>query len=371
MPSVNGLDHVIAAKTGLSHIDGERGILVYRGHFAGELAKRRTFEEVAHLLWTGRLPDPQEQETLRTALASARRLPDVVRRIVDDLPPSLDHMSVLRTAVSAAGVSGAGADGNGWPPTLAQAIRFAGLVPAAVARHNARLYGQQPLEPDPILSHVADSLRMILGHPAPEAHVRALEGYLILTMDHGLNASTFAARVVTSTQSDMASALTAALGAMKGPLHGGAPSEVMDMLDQIGDAGRAEAWLRARLDAGERLMGFGHRLYRTRDPRAAALHEIVAALTGDDPWFNLAVRTEAEATQLLAQYKPGRRLYTNVEYWAAAIFRTIGIPKPLYTPTFSISRVVGWTAHILEQATCNRLIRPRSEYDGPLPLSPS
>lgn len=362
MATVNGLEHVVAAETELSMVDGERGVLVYRGHLAPELATSHSFLEVAHLMWTGHLPDASERQRLEQQMAETRVLPDALIALLDALPANIDMMSALRTVVSAVHPT------QEWPPTVEDAARFAALVPTVIAHRYARLSGRDPVVPSSDLSHVANYLYMLTGQMPQQSHVRALEAYLILTIDHGLNASTFAGRVAASTRADMAAALTAALGTMKGPLHGGAPSGVMDMLEQIGTKDQAERWIREALERGERLMGFGHRVYKTRDPRAVALRQVVAELSGSDTWFDLATHTEETAIRLLEAYKPGRQLYTNVEYWAAAILRAVNIPKPLYTATFSASRVVGWTAHILEQSANNRLIRPQSVYVGPTPV---
>jgi citrate synthase len=359
--TVNGLDGVVAADTDIAMVDGQRGRLVYRGALAGELAVSHSFEEVAHLLWTGHLPDAQELAWVRRELEASRHLSPELIRVVEALPPELDLMSALRTVVSATPSQ------SGWPPAVAEAVRFAGLVPVVVARRLALIDGRAAANPRADLGHVANYLWMLSGQEPAPAHVRALEAYLVLTMEHGMNASTFASRVAVSTASDMPAALTAALAAMKGPLHGGAPSGVMDMLTAIGRPEEAETWMRRELEAGRRLMGFGHRIYRTTDPRAVALREVVRGLSGTDPWFLLAVSAEQTALRLLAEFKPGRALYTNVEYWAAAILRAVGIPQAAYTATFSVSRVVGWSAHVLEQAANNRLIRPQSRYVGPLP----
>jgi citrate synthase len=356
----SGLEGVVAAQTELSLVDGQQGILVYRGHLAKDLAQNCTFEEVAFLLWHGHLPSKVELAQFTTSFAKARILPEYVRKIIDNIPAQADMMSVLRTAISAVGT------GSHWPPTVDEAMRLTALVPTVIGYREARLRGEHPVEPNAKLSHVENYLTMLNkgNRPSPE-HVKALEAYLIITMEHGMNASTFTARVITSTESDMTSAITGAIGAMKGPLHGGAPSEVMNMLTEIGSPENAESWLRAELEAGHLLMGFGHRVYKTRDPRAMALQEVVAAQSQGDPWFQLSVHVEDTAVRLLEEYKPGRKLYANVEYWAAAILRTVGIPKHLYTPTFTASRMVGWSANILEQSANNRLIRPQSEYVGP------
>lgn len=365
MTDVNGLQDVVAATTAIALVDGMQGKLVYRGFAARDLALTHSFEQVATLLW-GEKADGEtsaDGADLSARLLRARTVDPSILALLDQLPPQVDMMSVLRTAVSALGVA------NTWPPTADEAIHYTAKIPTMIAYRWARLRGVKPTAPHPDLPHVANYLYMLGdGIPASKEHVRALEAYMILAMEHGMNASTFAARVVTSTQSDLASALTAAIGAMKGPLHGGAPSEVMTMLEEIATPERARAWLIAELEAGRRLMGFGHRVYKTRDPRALALRDVIAQMQQDDPWFALALQVEAHAVDLLATYKPGRHLYANVEFFAACILRAVDIPKALYTATFTASRVVGWSAHVLEQATCNRLIRPQSIYVGPTPL---
>jgi citrate synthase len=358
----HGLEGVVAADTNISLVDGENGILVFRGYYAEDLAQGKTFEDVAHLLWNEHLPSETERARFAEALQGQRVLPDHVARIIDELPPQVDMMSVIRTAISSLEIN------QHWPPTTGQALRYTALVPTIVAYRHARLRHVEPTAPAPDLSHAANYLYMLNdGQPAPANHVAALEAYLIITMEHGMNASTFTGRVITSTQSDMASALAGAIGAMKGPLHGGAPSEVMHMLEDIGTQENIEPWLRQELNAGRRLMGFGHRVYKTRDPRAVALRHVVEHMGERDRWFDLSVAVEGAAVRILEEYKPGRRLYANVEFWAAAILRTVGLPKTLWTPTFTASRVVGWTAHMLEQAADNRLIRPQSLYVGPMP----
>lgn len=361
----SGLEGVVATATRIGLVDGERGHLVYRGHWARELAVSYTFEEVAHLLWFGSLPSPAEADPFRRQLAALRHLPPAVERIVDELPPEADMMSALRTAVSAH------ADASwGWPPTVEQAMALTARVPTIIARRYRRLHGQSVLDPRPDLAHTANYLYMLSGKEPAAAHVSALDAYLILTAEHGMNASTFAARVTTSTRSDMASAITSAIGTMKGPLHGGAPSAVDDTLEAIGSKENAEPHLRAVLERGERIMGFGHRIYKTVDPRAQALAEVARRVSGDDPWLDLALHVEDVAVRLLAEFKPGRRLYTNVEFYAAAVLRAVRLPKELYTPTFTAARMVGWTAHVLEQAQEDRLIRPQSLYVGPMPDEP-
>ena len=367
MVIVNGLDDVVAVQSEISLVDGERGQLIYRGMRAEDVASQHTFEEAAHLIWHGRLPSSREQAKLRAALTEQRDLPPHVQTIIAALPEETGIMDTLRTAVSALGT------GMAFPAAMNDVVSVTAKIPTVIAHWLARKRGIAPTPAPPGIDHVEYFLHALHGKLPSQAHADALSAYWILSMEHGMNASTFAARVTASTQTDLASALCAAIGAMKGPLHGGAPAEVFAMLDEIGDANKAESWLRDKLDRQERLMGFGHRIYRTYDPRAAALRAVVRKYAAEDPWFSLAERVETTALALLKEYKPQRPLYTNIEYYAAAVMRALQIPKELYTATFTASRIVGWCAHILEQEAHNRLIRPQSTYDGPLPepLCPS
>lgn len=366
MASVTGLEGVIAAETEISLVDGKQGELIYRGYWAKELAVRSTFEETAFLLWFGHLPEASELASFTAAWSKERALTPPIRQLLQLLPGDVPLMNVAQSALAALG-----GETMTWPPTTEQALRLTAVLPTIIAARFRLAQGLEPIEPDPTLSHSANYLYMLFGHKPEAAHVKALDAYLILGMEHGLNASTFAARVVASTESDLASALSAAVGAMKGPLHGGAPSEVTAMLEQIGEKANAEPWLREVLGKGGRLIGFGHRVYKTRDPRAEALREVLTGLSGDDPWFELAVHVEAEALRLLEEYKPGRGLYTNVEFYAAATMRAIGLPAALFTPTFTVARAVGWSAHLLEQAGVNRIFRPQSVYTGSRPTEVS
>ncbi|MHB1682395.1 MAG: citrate synthase [Bacilli bacterium] len=358
---VNGLDDVVAVQSEVSLVDGERGQLIYRGMRAEDVASQHTFEEAAYLIWHGRLPSSREQAKLRAALTEQRDLPPHLQTIIAALPEETGIMDTLRTAVSALGT------GMTFPTAMNDVVSVTAKVPTVIAHWLARKRGIAPTPAPPGIGHVEYFLYALHGELPSQAHADALSAYWILSMEHGMNASTFAARVTASTQTDLASALCAAIGAMKGPLHGGAPAEVFAMLDEIGDANKAESWLRDKLDRKERLMGFGHRIYRTYDPRAAALRAAVRKYAAEDPWFSLAERVETTALALLKEYKPQRPLYTNIEYYAAAVMRALQIPKELYTATFTASRIVGWCAHILEQEAHNRLIRPQSTYDGPLP----
>ncbi|MFY0544580.1 citrate synthase [Brevibacillus sp. H7] len=357
-----GLEGIVVAETDLSLVDGINGHLVYRNYWARDLAINHTFEEVAHLLWYGHLPNEQELAELKAKLKANRALPAHVKTVLDLIPKDVDMMSVLRTGVSALGEAG-----HSWPPSLDQVIALTAKMPTIVAYRHARLEGREPLEPNQDLDHTANYLYMLKGETPNSAHVRALDAYLILTQEHGMNASTFAGRVVASTQSDLISSITAAIGALKGPLHGGAPSEVTEMIEAIGTKENAEPWMRAKLEKGERLMGFGHRVYRTTDPRATALRVVASELSANDPWFDLATHVEQVGLKLLAEYKPNRKLNTNVEFFAAAVMRAVGLDDSLFTPTFAVSRVVGWSAHVLEQAQNNRIIRPQSNYTGKIP----
>lgn len=356
-----GLEGIVAAKTNLSLVDGEQGKLIFRGYSADKLARQCSFEEVAYLLWHGKLPAQAELTQLKKQLQSARELPQRLKSLIDGLPENMEMMAVLRTAISSLGVE------PEWPPSVGEAIRVTAVVPTILAYRYRRINNQEFVPPDKDLGHVANYLYMLKGNKPKDSHVKALNAYFILTAEHGMNASTFTSRVVASTQSDLFSALTGAIGAMKGPLHGGAPTGVIEMLNNIGSIADAENWLRKAIENGERLMGFGHRVYKTNDPRAEALKEVTADLKADDEWFALAGHVEKTAIRLLEEYKPGRRLYTNVEFYAAAIFRAVNLPEALYTPTFTASRVAGWSAHVLEQADNNRIFRPQSEYTGSMP----
>ncbi len=354
-----GLEGVIAATTTLSKVEGTAGRLIYRGYNIHDLARTTTFEEIAYLLWFGKLPTKIELVDLKVRLLEERTLPKVVLQVLSDLPPTTAPMDALRTAVSA--WAAATIEGK---PTLDQAIALTARFPLFLAAFHRLRNGLEPLESHPELGYAGNYLYLLSGQVPKEEHVKALDAYLVLLADHGMNASTFTARVVASTESDIASAVVAAIGALKGPLHGGAPSKVQDMLKAIGTQEQAEGWLRDALARGERLMGFGHRVYKTEDPRAEELREL--ARLADPQEFALARRVEELALALLEEQKPGRRLYTNVEYYSAVVLASAGLPGDLFTPTFAASRVAGWTAHILEQVANNRLIRPEAEYTGPM-----
>jgi citrate synthase len=330
-----GLEGVVAADTAISMVDGERGELIIRGYAVEELAPNATFEQVVAILGVGEF------------LKGERELPPIAYEVLRAAARRKDDpMDALRAA---AGIAGA-------PLTT---------FPTIVAAYWRLLHDRPPIAPRADLGHAANYLYMLDGQvPTPE-RVRGLETYLNTVVDHGLNASTFTARVITSTGSDLVSAIVGAVGALKGPLHGGAPGPALDMVFEIGDPSRAEAVLRRKIESGERLMGFGHRVYKVRDPRADVLAAAAERLLHGNPLYDLAKSVETTALRLLEEYKPGRRLQTNVEFYTALLLHGIGLETPLFTPTFAISRVAGWIAHCLEQKQTGRLIRPQSVYVGP------
>jgi citrate synthase len=353
----SGLDGVVAATTRLSHVDGERGELVIAGFQVGDLAEYATFEETTWLLWRGDLPSAGQLEAFRSELAARRALPPATLTLLRECAiGGIDPMDALR--IAAGTISMASDD----------ACAIVARVPTIVATFWRLRRGAEPLAPRRDLGHAANFLYMVSGEGPDPERVRALETYLNTVVDHGLNASTFTARVITSTGSDLVSSVVGALGALKGPLHGGAPGPALDMVFEIGEASRADAILRRRIEAGEKLMGFGHRVYKVRDPRADVLALAAQRLytrTGDMSFYALARSIEAAAIRLLEEYKPGRRLQTNVEFYTALLLHGLGLEAPLFTPTFAVSRVSGWIAHAFEQRGANRIIRPQSEYSGP------
>src|SRR5947209_1432211 len=358
-PNKGGLEGVVAATTAISKVEGTAVRLIYRGYNIHDLTRATSFEEVAHLLWFGHLPNKEELLDLKVRLLADRTLPDAILRILSDLTATTEPMDALRTATSAWGAMSIKGK-----PSIEQAIAVTARFPLFLAAFHRMRNGLQPLESHPELGHAANYLYLLTGKIPEEQHVKALDAYLVLLADHGMNASTFTARVVASTESDIVSAVVAAIGALKGPLHGGAPSKVLDMLQAIGTLENAEPWLRNAMAHGQRLMGFGHRVYKTEDPRAEELREM--ARVADPQEFVLARRVEELALALLEEEKPGRRLYTNVEFYSAVLLASVGLPGDLFTPAFAMGRVAGWTAHILEQIGNNRLIRPEADYTGPM-----
>jgi len=352
-PYSPGLEGVLAGETALAKVDGANGRLMYRGYPIVDLVRGGTYAQVAELLWTGEWP--------ASAHLPTAPLPDPVLVALRALPADAHPMDALRTATSVWGAI----NRPGWPPTVEQARTLTALAPSALAAFARLREGKDPVEPDFELGLAAGFLFQLRGEAPDEAAARALDAYFITGAEHGFNASTFTARVITSTQSDIASAVCGAIGALKGPLHGGAPSEVVNQLHEIGSVERAEQWLDDALDRGERLMGFGHRVYRAYDPRAAALRTVAEGMAGMADWLKLAVAVEDVALRKLEQRHPERALKTNVEYYAAAVLQGVGLPPDLFPATFALARHAGWTAHVLEQASANRLIRPDVRYVGP------
>jgi citrate synthase len=359
----SGLEGVVAAQTRLSSVDGQVGELIIAGFPVEELAGRATFEETIYLLWNDALPNAEQLDALRQRLAERRALPEATLDLLRAAAvQESDAMDVLRMAASTLSLQTKGVN-----DPQQDALTLVACFPTIVAAYWRLRQGHQPIAPRADLSQAGNFLYMLSGDEPGHERVRGLETYLNTVVDHGLNASTFTARVIISTQSDMISAITGAIGALKGPLHGGAPGPALDMVFEIGESEKAEAYLRAKLERGERLMGFGHRVYKVRDPRADVLSVAAERLyrtDGDTKLYDLARHVEQKALALLEEYKPGRRLQTNVEFYTALLLYGLDLPTELFTPTFAISRVVGWTAHCFEQLALNRIIRPQSIYSG-------
>lgn len=347
---------MVAATTRLSKVDGERGELVIAGFPVGELAAHATFEETTLLLWNGELPTQSQLDAFQGELAAQRTLaPSTMALVREAARAAADPMDALRMAVDTISLRSN------------EATAIVAPVPTIVAAFWRLRQKQEPIEPRKDLGHAANLLYMLSGKVPDAERVRALETYLNTVVDHGFNASTFTCRVITSTGSDLVSAVVGAIGALKGPLHGGAPGPALEMVFEIGDASKAEAFLRKKIESGERLMGFGHRVYKVRDPRAdvlAAAAERLFTRAGDMSLYKLARSVETTAVRLLEEYKPGRRLQTNVEFYTALLLHGLGLEVPLFTSVFAMSRVSGWIAHAIEQRKEGRLIRPQSEYEG-------
>lgn len=349
-----GLDNVIAAETVLSHVDGEAGRLIIRGHDLEEIAGHMRFEDVAALLWQ----DFCTADVIRTRLGPARVEAFRLFSAIDAPWRQMTAVEAMRLLLA----SILDSDADDEPVQL---LAAAGVAAGLATRVTA---GLAPIAPDETASHAADTLHMLTGHKVDASQVQAFETYLVTVADHGLNASTFAARVVASTAAGLPSAIVAALCALKGPLHGGAPGPVLDMLDEIGSPERAEAWMSDALGKGARLMGFGHRVYRVRDPRANVLKGAVAKLKSRQNRIAFAEEVEAAALRALRSFKSERRLDTNVEFYTALLLEALDIPRVAFTPVFALSRTLGWIAHAREQEATGRLIRPQSRYVGPTPV---
>jgi len=367
-----GLEGVVVAHTQIGDVRGLEGFYHYRQYDAIELNRRRTLEDVWHLMFRGHLPDRVERENFLREIAEHRVL-------AEDLVPFLrtlteadpyEPLAALRTAISfVAQRSGF----RSWLDITREqlydnAMQLCAQTPVLLTALHRLRAGQQPVAPDPELSAAANYLYMLTGQRPDPQHAWALERYLVSTIDHGFNSSTFTARVIASTGADLGAAVTGAIGALSGPLHGGAPARVLEMLDDIGSPDRAEAWVRAAVGRGDRIMGFGHRVYKGKDPRSALLREVATKVGG--PTADFAMATEDTIVRVLGEEKPGRALNANVEYYAGVVMDACGIPREEFTPTFASSRVIGWCTHVLEQVSGNRLIRPSARYDGQAPPQP-
>jgi len=364
-----GLEGVVAAETRLSHVDGENGVLIIGGYAVEDIAGHVGFEDAAHLLWRGRLPDKVELRDLSTQMSALRQIAPLtldVLRAAQKAPP----IDALR--MGCATLSLGLADPNSITPEadFAAAMRLTAAFPTIVAAHSRIAKGQDPIPPRADLPLAANFLYMVHGREPDLAAAKALDAYWVTVIDHGMNASTFTARVIASTRSDMVSSVTGALGALKGPLHGGAPGPVLDMLHEIKSADRAEAWLRNEIAAGRRIMGFGHRVYRVRDPRADVLSHVAEnmgqAQLENRQLYDLARQVEKTALRVLAESKPGRNLSTNVEFFTALVLQALGLEPQQFVAMFACGRVAGWCAHVIEQHAEDHLIRPQSEYIGPV-----
>ena len=368
-----GLEGVVVAETSVGDVRGQEGFYHYRQYSAVELAEKRTLEDVWHLLFEGELPTKAERQAFIDEIRPLRELPAGVRGLLPAIATAGEHflpLDALRTAYSLTTYA------LDFKPSLdvdaatlrGDAMRTCAVIPTLLMALYRLNRGLEPIPPHPDLAYSANYLYMLTGEVPDPQHARAVEQYQISTIDHGFNASTFTARVITSTGADLGSAIVGAIGALSGPLHGGAPSRALDMLDAIGKPENADAWIRDAVEHGRRIMGFGHRVYKTDDPRSLLLRSVAERLGGEMTEF--AKKVERTVVDVLAELKPGRNLYTNVEFYAGVVMDKCGIPREMFTPTFASSRAIGWSAHVLEQAADNRLIRPSARYDGPPPPQP-
>jgi 2-methylcitrate synthase len=359
-----GLQGVVIATSDICSIDGERGKLMYCGYDIHDLAEHSTFEEVVYLLWNGRLPKPAELDELSAQLAENRPLSQEITDLLRRLPPAQHPMEALRTAVSALSLYDPESEVMSPEANRRKAMRLTAQMGTLVAAYGRLRSGQDPIAPDPKLSHAGNFLYMLSGKRPSDSDARWFDVALILHADHSFNASTFAARVTASTLSDMHSAITSAIGALKGPLHGGANEQVMRMLLDIHTLEKAEDYVHALLADHKKVMGFGHRVYRTEDPRATVLRRMSEELgrnAGQPQWFEMSKRIE----DLMVREK---KINANVDFYSASAYYVLGIPVDLYPLVFAVSRISGWTAHVLEQYASNKLIRPLAEYTGPVDL---
>ena len=368
--SAKGLEGVSVGKSRLSWIDGEKGELIYGGYEIDDLARNTTFEEVCYLLWNGSLPTRDQLEELKRQFAAERTLAPELVDMLRAFPRDADPMAALRTAVSALGMYDAAADDITEAEVRRKSLLLTAKSPVIVAAYDRIRRGLEPVEPRADLGEAANFLYMLNGEIANDTRCRTMDVALVLHAEHGMNASTFAARVTAGTLSDVYSAITSAIGTLKGPSHGGANVEVMNMLREIDESGQDPAeWVRGALGGGKRIMGFGHRVYKATDPRATVLRELadkIMAEAGETKWLDLSDRIRAVMAEEMEA--KGKKIYPNVDFFSASVYTTLGIGMDLFTAVFAIARMPGWTAHLLEQYADNRLIRPTSEYVGPRDL---
>lgn len=360
----SGLEDVVVCEQDICFIDGKRGQLVYSGYDIDDLCEHSTFEEVAFLLWNGRLPDATELKELHRALSQAMFLPDAIFDLLRVLPKNTDAMRALSTGVSALGAFDAQAEDNSPEANYAKAIRLTAQLPLLTTAWHAINQGHKPFQPDRTKSIAYNFLKSLEGKEPDEYAVRTFDVALILHADHELNASTFSGRVTAATLSDMHSAVVAAINTLKGPLHGGANEAVMKMLRAIGDVNKAESYVQNMIANKQKVMGFGHRVYKAKDPRAVILEgmsEELAQQSGEGKWFEMSRIVEKTFQPTVAS----KGVYPNVDFYSASTYHMMGIPDDLFTPIFACSRVVGWTAHIMQQYANNRIFRPSSDYVGP------
>lgn len=373
MEAPKGLAGVIVAETEVGDVRGREGFYHYRQYDAVELAEKRSIEDVWYLMFEGALPNQAQHDQFAARVDQLRVLPPNVKALLPAIASAGDTFVPLDAMRSAVSILAADA---GMQPSLditadelkADAMRVCAAIPTLIMALYRLRQGDDPIDPKPGLGYAANYLYMLTGEVPDPACARGIEQYQISTIDHGFNASTFTARVITSTGADLGSSVVGAIGALSGPLHGGAPSRALDMLDAIGTPGMTESWVRNAVESGDRIMGFGHRVYKTDDPRSVLLKAVAQRLGGDMADF--AVKVEKTVVDVLADLKPGRELYANVEFYAGVVMDRCGLPRTLFTPTFASSRVIGWCANILEQAADNRIIRPSARYVGPPPPQP-
>jgi citrate synthase len=368
--SAKGLEGVVVAQSKLSDINGEVGELIYAGYDIDDLARNSTFEEVCYLLWNGELPNQQQLDQFRAEMEQHSTLRPEVLDMIRAYPKDADPMAAVRTAVSALGMFDAQADDISPESVRRKAMVLTAQTPTIVAAFDRVRNGKEPLQPKPGMSFAGNFLYMLNGEQANDTRCRTMDVALVLHAEHGMNASTFAARVTAGTLSDVYSAITSAIGTLKGPSHGGANVEVMNMLREIDESGQdPKQWVQNALAGGKKVMGFGHRVYKATDPRATVLRELadkIMAEAGETRWLDLSDRIRAVMADEME--RKGKKIYPNVDFFSASVYTTLGIAMDLFTAVFAIARMPGWTAHLMEQYVDNRLIRPGSDYVGPRDL---